>query len=62
MPDESRMTEKEQSMVLMNTLIRFSLIAFLVFMCVRIFAPFTAIMTWGLMLVVMLCADRSYLH
>ncbi|VGO23429.1 AI-2E family transporter [Pontiella sulfatireligans] len=54
MSEENTMTEKMQSMVLMNTLIRFSLVAFLVFLCVRIFAPFTAIMTWGLMLAVML--------
>lgn len=54
MQDENKMSEKAQSSMLMNTLIRFSLVAFLVYLCVRIFAPFTAIMTWGLMLAVML--------
>lgn len=54
MQDETKNTVKIQSAELMDTLIRFSVIAFLAVVCIRIFAPFTAIMVWGLMLAVML--------
>jgi len=54
MQDEKNRTGKIQSSELMDTLIRFSVIAFLAVVCIRIFAPFTMIMVWGLMLAVML--------
>jgi len=39
---------------LMGVMIRIALIAFLVFMCVRIFAPFANLMLWGLILAIAL--------
>ena len=54
MQNEENKTGIIQSSELMDTLIRFSVIAFLALVCIRIFAPFTAIMVWGLMLAIML--------
>ena len=39
---------------LMEVLVRFSLVAFLVVMCLQIFAPFAGLMLWGLILAVAL--------
>lgn len=46
---------------LLELFIRFGLIAFLVVMCVRIFAPFAGLMTWALILAVALYPAHRYL-
>src|SRR5688572_31410487 len=45
---------KQWSSDLTETLIRFALIAFLAFLCARVFAPFASLMIWGLILAVAL--------
>src|SRR5688572_32384128 len=45
---------KQWSSDLTETLIRVGLIAFLAFLCARVFAPFASLMIWGLILAVAL--------
>lgn len=51
---DERTIQKLLSKDLLDVMIRLGLIAFLVIMCVRVFAPFTAIMLWALILAVAL--------
>jgi len=52
--NESSALRKAFSEDLMETLVRFALIGFLVVMSVRVFAPFGSLMVWGLILAVAL--------
>jgi predicted PurR-regulated permease PerM len=52
---------KQSSIDLMDTLLRAAMIAFLLYFCFKIFAPFIAIMLWGLVLAVMLYPGHQWL-
>jgi predicted PurR-regulated permease PerM len=54
MSTNEALLRKQRSSDLTETLIRVGLIAFLAFLCARVFAPFASLMIWGLILAVAL--------
>lgn len=54
MSDPNQLTNSSIEKVLMEVLIRFGLIAVLIFLCAHVFAPFTGILLWGLIMAVAL--------
>lgn len=54
MSEPSKLTEASIEKVLMEVLIRFGLIAVLIYLCAHVFAPFTGILLWGLIMAVAL--------
>ena len=54
MSDTAESTRMINAKTFMEVLIRFSLIAFIVVLCARVFAPFTGIMLWALIMAVAL--------
>lgn len=53
-PNTNKLTEASIEKVLMEALIRFGLIALLIYLCAHVFAPFTGILLWGLIMAVAL--------
>jgi len=51
---DEALTETKLRNLLTDTLIRIGIIAFLVFLCARVFAPFTGVMLWALILAIAL--------
>lgn len=54
MSESTKLTEASIEKVLMEVLIRFGLIAVLIYLCAHVFAPFTGILLWGLIMAVAL--------
>ncbi|MDG1242839.1 MAG: hypothetical protein P8R37_09800 [Opitutae bacterium] len=54
MSDPTKLSEASIEKVLMEVLIRFGLIALLIYLCAHVFAPFTGILLWGLIMSVAL--------
>ena len=54
MSDPNKLSDASIEKVLMEVLIRFGLIALLIYLCAHVFAPFTGILLWGLIMAVAL--------
>jgi len=54
MSEPKKLTEASIEKVLMEVLIRFGLIALLIYLCAHVFSPFTGILLWGLIMAVAL--------
>jgi predicted PurR-regulated permease PerM len=54
MSEPTKLTEASIEKVLMEVLVRFGLVVFLIYLCASVFAPFTGILLWGLIMAIAL--------
>lgn len=61
MSDTSIAAAQQQTKIMMEALIRFSIVAIIVFLCWQVFAPFLGIMLWGIIMAIALYPVHQWL-